>query len=317
MKVSVSIITYNHEKFIGQALDSVLMQEANFEYEIVVGEDCSTDNTREILLGYRDKYPAKIRLLLPENNQGVIRNFVQTYKSCKGKYIATLDGDDYWTSPKKLQSQVEFLDRHPDFSMCYHPVRNFYDDNSKPDFIIPKISKSISTLEDLLICNFIPSSGVMFRNNLFGSFPEWYYTLRMEDWPLHILNAQFGKIGYLDHVMGDYRNHSGNFWSSKSEIYKSLEDIKFYKCIDSFLKFKYHYIIKMKLSDYYYKLALLYNEIGENKISRIYSIRSFLMSFGGKDISRTNNIKLIFKLYNPYLYDLFHKVKHGIEKGKL
>jgi hypothetical protein len=139
----------------------------------------------------------------------------------------------------------------------------------------------------------------------------------MEDWPLHILNAQFGKIGYLDHVMGDYRNHSGNLWSSKSEIYKSLEDIKFYKCVDSHLKFKYHNIVKMKLSDYYYKLALLYNEIGENKIGRKYFIRSFLMNPDAKDISRMNNIKLIFKLFNPYLYDLFQKVKHGIAKGEL
>jgi glycosyltransferase involved in cell wall biosynthesis len=318
MKVSISIITYNHEKFIRQALDSVLMQNVNFEYEIVIGEDCSTDNTRKILLEYHEKHPAKIRLLLPQKNQGLIRNFVQTYKSCKGEYIAPLDGDDYWTSSNKLRSQVEFLDRHPDFSMCFHPVRVFYDDDKgKPGFPIPGESKEISTLEDLLICNFIPTCGVMFRNNLFGFFPEWYYTLGMEDWPLHVLNAQYGKIGYIDHVMGDYRIHSSSAWSSKNEIYRSLEDIKFYKCIDSHLNFKYHNIVNRELSKYYYKLATLYNDNGENKIARKYSVRSFLVNLGGKDIPKINKIKQILQMYNPFLYDLFRKVKHGVVNGKL
>lgn len=318
MKASISIITYNHEKFIGQALDSVLMQDVNFEYEIVIGEDCSTDNTRKILLEYQDKHPAKIHLLLPEKNQGLIRNFVQTYKTCRGEYIATLDGDDYWTSPKKLQSQVDFLDSHPDFSMCFHPVRYYYDDDkNKPGSLYPIISKEISTVEDLLISNFIPTCGVMFRNNLFGCFPEWFYTLGMEDWPLHVLNAQYGKIGCIDHVMGDYRIHSGSVWSSKNKIYKSLEDIKFYKCIDSHLNFKYHHIINRKLSEYYYELAMLYNDSGENKIARKYSIRSILMNPLGKDISGRKKIKLALKLYNPYLYDLFQKVKNGIAKSEL
>ena len=124
MKVSVTIITYNHEKFIRKTLDSVLMQKVNFQYEIVIGEDCSTDNTKKILLEYQNKHPGKIRLLLAENNQGLVRNFMQTYRACKGEYIATLDGDDYWISSRKLQKQVDFLDRHGDFSMCFHPVTN-------------------------------------------------------------------------------------------------------------------------------------------------------------------------------------------------
>lgn len=318
MKASVSIITYNHEKFIGKALDSVLMQDVNFEYEIVIGEDCSTDNTRRILLEYRDQYPGKIRLLFPEKNQGLIRNFVQTYQSCKGDYIALLDGDDYWTSPNKLQIQVEFLDCHSDFSMCFHPVREFYDnDKSKPGFPYPRNSKEISTLEDLLIYNFIPTCGVMFRNNLFGNFPEWYYTLGMEDWPLHVLNAQYGKIGYIDRVMADYRNHSGSVWSSKNEIYRTMEGIKFYKCIDYHLNYKYHYIINRELSKHYYNLATLYNENGENKIAREYSVRSLLMNPGGKDIPIKNKLKQILKMYNPYLYDLLQKVKHGVVTSKL
>src|SRR4030067_128381 len=117
MKVSVIVITYNHEEFICQSLDSILMQDVNFEYEIVIGEDCSTDKTRDILLDYQKNYPDKIRLILSEKNRGLIANFVQTYKSCSGEYIATIDGDDYWTSSQKLQKQVDFLDNNLDYAM--------------------------------------------------------------------------------------------------------------------------------------------------------------------------------------------------------
>src|SRR3712207_1086613 len=102
MKVSVLMLAYNHEKFIAQALDSALMQQVNFDYEIVIGEDCSTDNTRDILIRYQKEYPHRIRLLLPEKNLGMHDNLIQTFKACRGDYIAFLEGDDYWTSPNKL-----------------------------------------------------------------------------------------------------------------------------------------------------------------------------------------------------------------------
>ena len=100
-KVSVRIVTYNHERFIGQAIDSVLMQTVNFPYEIVIGEDCSTDNTRRIVMDYRDRYPDKIRLLLHEQNVGQHANIMRTEAACRGRYMANLDGDDYWTDPCK------------------------------------------------------------------------------------------------------------------------------------------------------------------------------------------------------------------------
>lgn len=107
--VSVWMITYNHEKFIAQAIDSVIMQKTNFDYEIVIGEDCSTDRTREIVLEYKAKHPDKFKLLLQEKNVGMMQNFIVTLKTCNGKYIALLEGDDYWTDPLKLQKQVDFL----------------------------------------------------------------------------------------------------------------------------------------------------------------------------------------------------------------
>jgi len=119
VKVSVLLKAYNHEPFIARALASVLEQRTDFPFEIVIGEDCSTDGTRAVLLGMRDRDP-RIRLLLRDRNLGNIRNLTDTLAACRGEYVALLDGDDYWTSADKLQTQAAFLDAHPHYSSCAH-----------------------------------------------------------------------------------------------------------------------------------------------------------------------------------------------------
>ena len=180
-KLSVSIVTYDQEAFIGQALDSVLMQRTDFDFEIVIGEDCSTDRTREIVEQYARLYPDRIRALLHPYNLGPshIRgknNFVATFEACRGKYVALLEGDDYWTDLCKLQKQVDFLDNHPDFSTCFHWA-DWLDEEScriKPGWRLgPPLIKPYYTLDDLLEHgNFIQTASVMFRNNLFGHLPD-------------------------------------------------------------------------------------------------------------------------------------------------
>jgi glycosyltransferase involved in cell wall biosynthesis len=260
MKLSVLVITFNHGEYIAQALDSVLIQEVDFDYEIVVGEDCSTDNTRQILIEYQRKYPEKIRLLLPESNLGMINNFIATFKSCKGEYVALLEGDDYWTCPDKLQSQVDFLDAHPGCSVCFHNCEEFYEDGSKPSWnYCTKEQKEISTLEDLIVeCNFIPTCSAVFRNKLFPEFPDWYFTLGMGDWTLHILNAQHGDIGYIDKVMARHRHHGGGVWSLRSQAKNILDVIRAYEVVDRYLNYQYKPIIRGKISAYYYQLAHIY-----------------------------------------------------------
>ena len=128
--VSVAVITYNHEKYIRQALDSILMQQTVFDFEIVIGEDCSTDNTREIIQSYQIKYPERIKLVTSESNVGPMPNVVRTYKACRGKYIAVLEGDDYWIDPLKLEKQVDLLEANPEFSMCFTD-RSIVDENGE------------------------------------------------------------------------------------------------------------------------------------------------------------------------------------------
>src|SRR5438270_2038014 len=116
-KLTVLIITYNHAAFIKAAIDSVLMQDTSFDYEIIISEDCSTDGTRDILHHFAAAYPNRIRLLLSERNRNDNRVVRRGIEAARGMYIALLDGDDYWTCKHKLQRQVEFLDDHPECSL--------------------------------------------------------------------------------------------------------------------------------------------------------------------------------------------------------
>lgn len=303
MKVSVTVITYNHENFIRQALDSVLMQEVAFDYEIVIGEDCSTDNTRKILLDYQEQHPDIIRLLLAEKNQGLVRNFLQTYRACKGEYVATLDGDDYWVSPRKLQMQVDFLDGNRDFTMCIHPVTMVFEGNRKPSRIYPEVQKATFTLEDLLVSNFIPTCSVMFRNHVFGEFPDWYHTFRfMEDWALYALIAQHGKIGLLRETMGVYRFHSKSTWSLQEEVERRHEEIKFYHCMKRHLGNRHKNIINKMLDKYYYDIALLYEDKNEYPSAKYYINKSVLINPFLSNVKTTNKIKTLVRLYFPSLY---------------
>ena len=313
MKVSVAMITYNHEEFIAKALDSVLMQETNFDYEIVVGEDCSTDNTRNILIGYQERYPDKFRLFLNEKNLGAHRNFVQVHQACQGKYIALLEGDDYWTSPQKLQKQADFLDIHPECAICFHNARIIH----TPPNVLPLISgnrdycspnqKEFSTVEDLLEKDFIPTCSTMFRRGLFGDFPDWIYPLKMGDWPLHILNALHGNIGYINEVMGVYVINSGGVWTRMRLNWEEHDKamIEFYDALSIHLEFKYKKIIDRKLSNLCLHLAEKYEDKGDLEKAKAFTTRGFTKHFL---ISR-RLIKILLRLYIPILYKLLRSLK--------
>jgi glycosyltransferase involved in cell wall biosynthesis len=141
--VSVKMITYNHEPYIAQAIEGVLMQETNFPIELVIGEDCSTDRTREIVLDYQRKHPEMIRVITAQKNVGAHKNSLRTSKACRGKYIAFCEGDDYWTDPYKLQKQVDFLEANPDYGLVHSNSHLFIVERKR------LIKKAINVPDDL------------------------------------------------------------------------------------------------------------------------------------------------------------------------
>lgn len=218
MKVSVSLISYNQERYIEQAILSVLTQRVTFDFELVIGDDCSIDRTREII----DRYAAsddRIRVLDRPRNLGMNRNFWSTLRECRGEYVALLEGDDYWIDSAKLQMQADYLDAHPGVALTHHRVLvlDQATGRMRHDPRLPRIRRR-HTLDDLLRRgNFLYTASAMFRNRDLGEPPPWFLDLKIGDFVMHAMNAARGDVVYLPHTMSVYRVHSGGVHSMIAE----------------------------------------------------------------------------------------------------
>ena len=212
MKLSVSIVTFQQEEFVEQAVRSALDQVTDFDFEVVVGDDASTDGTRDILRRLKSEYPDKLQLLLHDTNFGDrgLSNVMSTIDAAKGDYIAFLDGDDYWTSMDKLQRQVDFLEAHPDCALCAHRSVHLLDDGQllSPR---PVVGDTCLPVTRLLTSNFAEKIATVVRRSAVDHVPEWYRTTDAisADWVFNVLaGCHTGVVGYLDEVMAAHRLHS-------------------------------------------------------------------------------------------------------------
>lgn len=220
-KVSVLVLTYNHEKYISKALDSILMQNVNFNYEILIGDDASTDDTVAILKEYRKNYPDKIRLFLNKVNLGATRNAYNIFMNAKGNYLATCEGDDYWTDESKLQLQIDFLESHRDFVGCTHKF-TIVDENDikyRSQYLSWVKQKSRFTLSDFQGM-FLPGQpGTFVKRNivkLYGVDISCMYHFHRDvgDKTLMLLCLKFGDFGFIDKNMSIYRKR----YTSKDSV---------------------------------------------------------------------------------------------------
>ncbi len=228
-KASVFVLTHDHVDWIGRALDSALAQEAPFEFEILVADDCSSDGTRQTVLEYGNRHPDRIRTFLPGRNLGVAGIWLEAARRCRGEYVAILEGDDFWTSPAKLARQVALLDRQPGWSSCFHRATLFFEDGSRPSRpTTPAFAKDVFDLDDILRSCFIPFLTVVFRRDVLVHVPGWLFEYRWFDWLFHVWCAQWGPIGFLDEDMAAYRVHAGGNWSARSRREQLEEDLAVY-----------------------------------------------------------------------------------------
>lgn len=237
-KVSICITTYNHEKWIVQAIESVLCQKTDFPFEIILGEDDSDDNTREIVVDYASRYPKLIKAFLNDRKNVVYIdgfatgrwNFINNIKNARGEYIAMLEGDDYWCDPNKLQKQVAILDTHPEHAICFHDAWIKESDGELvSDYITTKVAP-VTTLHDLANGNYIHTPTCMFRRKNMTEIPSWLWKTRIGDYPIHMINAKCGSIYKIDDRMAVYRNsgqgtHSSLSIKDKQEAWLQTLDI--------------------------------------------------------------------------------------------
>jgi glycosyltransferase involved in cell wall biosynthesis len=211
-KISVAVLTYNHEAFLAQALDGVLSQVTSYSYDVFVLDDSSTDGTASALLSYAERHPGRIQPILHRENVGALRSASELLSQLPGEYVALLEGDDYWIDRTKLETQVAFLDEHPDFVLCGHNcvVRNEW---LGSETVAPGPSEDCTLDSGRLLDFHIPTASMVFRNHLVHAWPERLVEAGFGDRPLAIMLAQLGRVRYLARPMSIYRIHPGGAWS--------------------------------------------------------------------------------------------------------
>lgn len=208
--VSISCITYNHASYIKECIDGFLMQKTNFNFEVLIHDDHSTDGTEEIIKEYAKQHPDIIKPLFEKENQyslgKPIGSVVWNLPRAKGKYIAMCEGDDYWIDPYKLQKQVDFLESHPDYGMCYTKVKRYNQQNKK---YIDVWGGANETMDKLLIENTIPTLTAVFHKAIYDKYlTEIHPSKRgwlMGDYPIWLYFAQNSKIKFINETTGVYR----------------------------------------------------------------------------------------------------------------
>jgi len=263
VKVSAAITAYNHERFIGQAIEGFLIQKTDFPCELVIVEDCSTDGTRDVIRRYWDKASDRIRVLFNRHNIGGFRTLVRAYNACRGQYVAPMDGDDYWVSPDKLQRQADLLDSRPDCAMCFHPVSMVWEDGSRDPVVFrPAAVQDTYALADLLESNFIGACSPMYRKGLLVGHPPWFFLAPVADWTHHILHAQYGDIGYIDEPMGVYRQHPGGVYSAQDQAAKLRIAVDTLRRLCCVVPREHRSKARLSLCDAYCRLAWEYCDQG-------------------------------------------------------
>lgn len=287
--VSVCLITYNQENYIQKAIKSIFDQEVGFPIEVIISNDCSSDNTHqkieEILKDATNGLV--VRYYNHKDNLGMMRNFSFAINECKGKYIAYFEGDDYWDYPKKLQTQVDFLEQNPDFAICCHNVRFLENEKFINEIYLDKINiKDIFTLEDLAKHNIVPTLTAVFRNTS-DKLPSWILESPIGDLPMFMMVAKHGKIKYINEKWAVYRSNIGEW--SKMGNQKNLNMIKQYDLLTE----EFNDNIKVKKNLHFARNKYIKEYLKKEKLSLLkLSKNSFF-----KQLPLVEKAKIIFRKY--------------------
>lgn len=308
MKVSVYCFVYNHEKYLRDALEGFVNQNTDFEYEVIVHDDASTDKSADIIKEYEKKYPQIIKPIYQKENQysknvDIFKTFILPRMT--GEYVAACEGDDYWTDCEKLKRQIDFLDNHREYSACVHNTMMLNYFNKTENIMYPQIGDHDITIADLLVNGGYSyhTSSVVYRIQYAKKRPDFFNKAKgYGDYPLAIYLGFSGKVRFLDYVMSTYRYGSENSWTVRMKKvttdnqYEGVvaSKIEMLKAANEFSDYHYQNIINDAISRHQYTLL----EIKEDyKSMRKGIYRKYYL-----EESLSRKMKLYFKSLFPGLY---------------
>ena len=273
--LAVYMCTYNHEQFVAKAIESVLAQKTTFPFVYLIGEDCSTDNTRAICLDFQSRYPEIIKVFCTKENN-MMQNATNLWNACAEsgvKYIAMYEGDDFWIDEYKLQKQVDYMEANPDFTLCFSNVvvKDELGLNRKFEKYMPRLEKDVLTIEDFILsfASLTRTSTMVFRNVLPHPMPDFYMTTMSGDVLITMLLADKGKAKYFHEQMVVYRDHRGGITKTQNNIQNNNRELmKLYHTLNKYFDYRYDKIYKKRFLENA-KINLVYGAKKKKGLARI------------------------------------------------
>jgi len=301
--VSVLMLAYNHEEFIVQAIESILSQQCGFSFELVIGEDCSTDRTEAICREHQARCPGRIRLVTSEANVGMHRNFARIWCRARGRYVALCEGDDYWTDPHKLAKQVAMLEAKPAFSFCGTLTRKVRqgEDCTWVDAgsVGPPVVKEAYGLTDLIPSYSFHTSSVLIRKAMVR-FPRWLWDVYCVDRPLYLLCAEQGPVCLLPEFTSVYRLHEGGIWGLRDQSVKAERSIRLFTAIARHLGGRYRRSVRQALGGILWGYASESLLDGERRTARRLAWRALATAWPRLPAGSRRIAKVLLKSYCPH-----------------
>lgn len=308
--VSVVMITYAQEKYIEQAIESVLMQKTNFVIELIIGDDHPLDNTEKIVANIIETHPKGhlIKYTRHKINKGIVGNMVWTMQKAKGEYIALCEGDDYWTDPNKLQKQIDFMKTYEDIVFSFHGASMLYENGEKGTFY-----KSKHFLDKTIIPKkyFIEMGGgsfstasVMIKRKLVLEFPNFFIKSKVGDLPLALMAIAAGEIGYIEDIMCSYRVRSEGSWSkNNSDTLSQINHIKFVEnLIEQFnieTNNRFDYLLDIYKQEIIVRKAIIIRRKSKIESIKLIYKNTFVLNF-------QKHIQFLELFVKSELHDLIH-----------
>ncbi|RWF44136.1 MAG: glycosyltransferase [Mesorhizobium sp.] len=287
VRVTVLIVTYNHARYVAAAIDSALMQEADFGVEVLISEDFSTDGTREIVERYVSNHPERLSAIYSGSNLRSNEVVARGLRVARGRYVSILDGDDLWTSRTRLKDQAAYLDAHPEFSAIFYNAVVADGDEVTSTRWTRGDQQPVVTQRDLWEGNPFATCAGMMRTACVRNVPSWYADFfPITDWPLYVLCAKTGDLAFVDEVAGVYRLHPGGLISALPNRPK-LDAIEgFYRRMAQVMDTQGANSARGGCSRYFYEWSMRYLVEGDLPSARSCFLRSLRGGGIGREVSK-------------------------------